>query len=329
LSGRIRVLITALALAALLFSIVTLVVRARPLSNLPGLMIAVGSPYIPLVALVGLVLTALCRRKLLSVVAAVVLVAALAVQVPWYYFGRTTDVGEHADIRVLSSNLRLGQVDSSAFLRIAKEGADVVAVSELTPADAQQFTRDGIEEVFPYSVLVPKPGAAGIGLWSRFPLTTVWRQPSDTVIAAARLRIPGVRFDPVLASVHIISPVAADTNTFDEWRDVLTRFKTVFAEFAEMAGPGAVIAAGDFNSTPDMRQFRDLLSDGYRDAVEQTGAGFAPTFPANSWVPPLITLDHVLTRQASASSIRTVTIPGSDHRSLLATVEVPLDPTAS
>jgi endonuclease/exonuclease/phosphatase (EEP) superfamily protein YafD len=37
----------------------------------------------------------------------------------------------------------------------------------------------------------------------------------------------------------------------------------------------------------------------------------------------------VLTRQAAATSIRTVYVRGSDHRALLATVGVPLDPTAS
>ena len=57
--------------------------------------------------------------------------------------------------------------------------------------------------------------------------------------------------------------------------------------------------------------------------------GFVPTFPSRTWHPPLITIDHVLTRQAASASIRTVYVRGSDHRSLLATVDVPLDPTAS
>ena len=100
-------------------------------------------------------------------------------------------------------------------------------------------------------------------------------------------------------------------------------------DFADIAEPAAVIVAGDFNSTPDMRQFRDLLTNGYRDCANQTGAGFAPTFPSRTWHPPLITIDHVLTRQAACSSIRTLYVRGSDHRSLLATVDVPLDPTAS
>jgi hypothetical protein len=55
-----------------------------------------------------------------------------------------------------------------------------------------------------------------------------------------------------------------------------------------------------------MRRFRDLLTNGYRDAVEQTGAGFAPTFPTHSWCPPLIAIDHEMTRAAACSPIRTI-----------------------
>jgi endonuclease/exonuclease/phosphatase (EEP) superfamily protein YafD len=86
------------------------------------------------------------------------------------------------------------------------------------------------------------------------------------------------------------------------------------AGFADPAGPGSVIVAADFIITPDMRRFRDLLTNGYRDAVEQTGAGFAPTFPTHSWYPPLIAIDHVLTRHAAAWPIRTIVVRGSDHR---------------
>lgn len=58
-----------------------------------------------------------------------------------------------------------------------------------------------------------------------------------------------------------------------------------------------------------MRQFCDLLTDGYRNAVEQLGPGFALTFPSNRWYPPLITNDHMLTRNAATSSIRTIEVP--------------------
>ena len=101
-----RVLLTASAILALLAALVPLYVRALPLLNLPALVVAIAAPYTPLLALGGLALLVLCRRKLLSVLAVAVLIATLALQVPWYYFGRPADVGAHTDIRVLSSNLR-------------------------------------------------------------------------------------------------------------------------------------------------------------------------------------------------------------------------------
>ena len=82
-------------------------------------------------------------------------------------------------------------------------------------------------------------------------------------------------------------------------------------------------------STPDTRQFRDLLTNGHHDAVEQTGSGFAPAYPSDAWFPPVITIDHVLTRNAVASSIMTIDVPGSDHRSLLANIAVPVDPVST
>ena len=146
---------------------------------------------------------------------------------------------------------------------------------------------------------------------------------------ADMLQIPGMSYDRVLAGVHVYSPVSDRQNTVEDWRNVMAGAKAQLDNFAAAAGPGAVIVGGDYNSTPDMRQFRDLLTDGYRDAVEQTGSGFAPTFPTDTRFPPVITIDHVLTRNAVASSVMTIEMPGSDHRSLLATVRVPLAPAGS
>lgn len=327
---RVR-LLAALALVALAFAVLTLVVRANPASNMPALIVAVGAPYTALGALAVLVMVALRRRVLLSLIAAVVAIASLAVQVTWYYGGRPPDVGDHATIRMLSSNLFKGQADPSSLVGFAQENADVITVAELTPEAVERFAQFGIDETFAHSLLMPAPGAGGIGIWSRYPLTALsapklWR----VKMPGARLRVPGVRFDPLLASVHVMSPVAGDQNTVDDWRLGMASAKEQLTFFGRVADPAAVIIGGDYNSTPDLRQFRDLLADGeYRDAVEQTGAGFAPTYPSDRWYPPIITIDHVLIRNAAAESIRTVDIPGSDHRALLTTIQIPLDPTAS
>ena len=86
---------------------------------------------------------------------------------------------------------------------------------------------------------------------------------------------------------------------------------------------------GRLQQQPGHAQFRDLLTNGHHDAVEQTGSGFAPTLPADTWFPPVITIDQVLTRNAVASSITTIDVTGSDHQSLLANISVPTVPVSA
>ena len=219
MSARLRALLTALAIAALVFSVAALVARTRPLSNFVDLVITTGSPYVSLLALAAVALSALCHRKLLSIVAAAVVVAAVTVQVPWYYFGRPINIDQHTDIRVLSSNLHRGQADASSFVGLAKESADVITVSEVTAEEVLHLSQAGLDEEFPYSLLSPRAGSGGIGLWSRFPIAAVvpTEQPSVAVVAV-RLQVPGVRIDPLVASLHIVSPFAADQNTFVYWQ---------------------------------------------------------------------------------------------------------------
>jgi endonuclease/exonuclease/phosphatase (EEP) superfamily protein YafD len=238
-------------------------------------------------------------------------------------------MSEFADIRVLASNLRLGQADPRSFVLLATESADVVTVSELTAEAVDRFSQAGINDAFPYSVLIPGPGAGGIGLWSRYPLDTVSPGKLRTfTIVAVRVHVPSVRLEPLVASIHVHSPVAFHSDTVDRWETSIADAKSVLDDFATAAGQATIIIAGDFNSTPDMQQFRDLLVNGYRDAADQTGAGFVPTFPANSSMPPVLAIDHVLTRGAVATSLAAATVMGSDHRSLLATVHIPTTPAS-
>lgn len=325
----VRVVLTVLASVAVVFGAVGLVVRAQPVSSIPRLVLAVGATFAPLVVLVGLVFAVVCRRRVLAAISLLLVAATIAIQVGWYYLGQGSDPGPYKEIRVLSSNLRKGRIDPAEFVAIATKGADVITVAELTPDAVQRFSQAGIDQAFPYSLLNPialgPQSSGGVGLWSRYPLTTVSApRHRNVTMPAARLEVPGLESKPLVASVHIMSPVAGDENTVDEWRYGMAGAKAQLDNFATAAGPAAVIIGGDYNSTPDMRQFRDLLTNGYRDAVEQTGSGFAPTFKADGWLPPVITIDHILTRNAAASSIKTVKIKGSDHRSLLATIRVPL-----
>ena len=324
-----RALTTLTAALALAFSLIALVFRVQPVSTIPRLVLAVGATFVPLVAFIGLILAVLARRYLLAIVGVFLVTATVAIQVSWYYFGHTPKSAEHTDIRVLASNIRYGRADAPSFVGLARESADVVTVAELTPEAVERFSEAGMNKAFPYSLLNPAPNAGGVGMWSRYPITPYSAPGRRNVkMPAARIQIPGVENDPLIASVHVMSPVAGDENTIEDWAYGMAGAKAQLDNFAREAGPGAVIIGGDYNSTPDMRQFRDLLTNGYHDAVQQTGSGFAPTFKADSWLPPVITIDHILTRNAAASSIKTVKIKGSDHRALLATIKIPLNPAA-
>ena len=271
----------------------------------------------------------LSRRFILSLIGVFLLTATVAIQLSWYYVGHPTKIDRYAELRVLSSNLRYGRVEPQSFVELAKQSADIVTASELTKEAVDGFAQAGIAEVFPYAMLDPRPGASGIGMWSRHPLKPLSAPRHRFAgMPAARVEIPGLEFKPVVASVHIVSPVSGDENTIAEWRNGMAGAKAQLDNFAREAGPASVVVGGDYNSTPDMRQYRDLLTNGYNDAVQQTGSGFAPTFKSDSWLPPVITIDHILTRNAAASSIKTVMVNGSDHRALLATIRLPLDPAA-
>ena len=135
---------------------------------------------------------------------------------------------------------------------------------------------------------------------------------------SAQVRVTGVSINPTVVVAHIPGPWPYP---IDDWRRDLDRMPTTLREIAERADRGSVIVAADVNSTTDMRPFRTLLHDGYRDAAEQSGAGSPPSRPTRSY--SLVAIDHILTRDCAATSLHTLGIPDSDHRGLVVTVTVP------
>lgn len=109
-------------------------------------------------------------------------------------------------------------------------------------------------------------------------------------MASARIRVEGIDVDPTVLVVHLPGPWPLPIG---DWVGDTERLQGTLADVSSRAGRGCVIVAGDFNSTLDMKPFRQLLTAGYRDAVEEAGAGYLPTYPANSHVPPFMAIDHV------------------------------------
>ncbi|WP_459963564.1 endonuclease/exonuclease/phosphatase family protein [Nocardia sp. IFM 10818] len=88
--------------------------------------------------------------------------------------------------------------------------------------------------------------------------------------------------------------------------------------------PGKVIVGGDFNATYDHAPYRDLLRGRYADSAELLGVGALPTWPDGDSMGaltdsgPFIGIDRVLVAGGHATEIRSITIPGTDHRAVVA-----------
>ena len=283
------------------------------------------SPYLMLCAPVSMALLILARRWILAILAIGLTVTMLAVQLPLYVGSDTARTGG-VGLRVISANLRDGQAEPQYLASLAREQTDVLAVQELTPAEVDRLSAAGLDAIFPYRWLDARGGAQGVGLWSRFPLDATRRIGGYTfALVSAQIRVPGISIDPTLVVIHLAGPWP---QPMDDWRRDIGLLPATLHEVAERAGSGCLIAAADLNSTTDMRPFRTLLRDGYQDAAEQSGSGIQPTFPGDSRLPPLIAIDHILVRNCTVTSLRTMKIPGSDHRGIVATVMIPRSPAS-
>jgi endonuclease/exonuclease/phosphatase (EEP) superfamily protein YafD len=307
------------ALGVVLFAVAAaaFVTRFVPVVNRPLIATAALAPYLMLGAPMALIVFAALRRWLVMLLAAALTVAVVAVQAPLY-------IADHATagvkVRFMSANLRYGHADSHAVADLAREHADVLAVQELTPEEATRLSAAGLDADFPFHALAPKEGPAGVGIWSRYPITHSEADDAFWLgLLTAAVRIPGVGTDTTIVVTHMSAPWP---EPIQGWRDDMARLSTALQRIAA-ATDGPVLVAGDLNSTADMREFRRLLDAGYRDAADQAGAGLTRTHPADIVVPPVFAVDHILTRDATATSVRTLTVPGSDHRALAADVEIP------
>ncbi|HEX6342632.1 endonuclease/exonuclease/phosphatase family protein [Umezawaea sp.] len=267
--------------------------------------VVVGVPYAAVVTAVVAVVLAVAGARWPGGIALVLLV----VQVVWLAPRFTSDgVEVPADaprLRVATINAHLGGVDPRALVDFVRaERVDVLAVEELPPEAIPALDDAGLRELMPHRELRPRDDSS---LYSRLPFTasgplaapTTWPQTTATVDVNGR----AVRF----VAVHTYYP----TGDPGLWAADLTALRA-------SAGEDSVLL-GDFNATLDHALMRDLLSAGLVDAHAELGNGWAPTWPADSVLPPVVQLDHVLHGRGLAA-VRTDerTLPGSDHRLVFA-----------
>jgi endonuclease/exonuclease/phosphatase (EEP) superfamily protein YafD len=229
-------------------------------------------------------------------------------------------------LRVLTLNVLGGRADPAAAVQeIERHRVDVLVVQELTPDMVHRLADAGVDTLLPFSHLDPRPGPNGTGLWARWPLTPLPPVPG-LVAAAPRARIEPVDGWPLtLTGVHPRPPTRRRSR---RWQRELAALRS-----ALVATGGQQVVAGDFNATRDHRPFRDLLDAGFVDcadaARQRSWPGF--TWPTGGRIPPVMRLDHVLVSQpgTTVSESQIIRVPGTDHRGVLAVIQLVPDDARS
>ncbi|MGH8891134.1 MAG: endonuclease/exonuclease/phosphatase family protein [Acidothermaceae bacterium] len=281
--------------------------------------LAVLIPYGIALAALALAAHAVARSRWGVAAAAVLLVLTLAMQLP-LYLAHGSRPKDAIGFTVLSANLRYGSADAAHLVDVARsEHADALALQELTPQEVQRLRAAGIDRDFPFAQVAAGPGATGVGLWSRRPMSDKQSYGGFTFHQVSAK----IAFDPseprktfTLFSTHVVAPWPGPTTL---WVHELTKLAVLIGSQS-----GTTVDAGDFNSTLDVPQFRQLLDrTGYADAARQSGSGLIRTFPTDTAFPPLAGIDHVLAKGATATSVQTVAVPGSDHRGIVVRLLLP------
>lgn len=281
------------------------------LQNKLVIILVSGVPVLVLVGAIGFVGLASLRRGREAAFAGVVALVGVGTQLPLFL---ASDVPDHGvRVTVMQANVLFDGADPNAFVRQVRDNhVEILTVDELTPGAAEAFAKAGLVDVLPYRYIEPATFATGTGIYSRYPLSDLVSHDGYLMNQlSASVDVP--RLGPL--TVHAMHPIQPLYGSAD-WVSELNRVRGIL----DRSNPGRpAIAGGDFNATFDHAQFRALLGR-FDDATDQAGAGYLLTYPTDKWTGPMVGVDHILVSGGVASDVRTVDLPGSDHRALVATV---------
>lgn len=256
----------------------------------------------------------LSRRSLTrpAVVVAAVAAALVVTHLVWIaplYLGGAPAPAAGADrVTVLGANVQFGRGDAAVVVReIGERGVDVRVVSEVTPRFVAAAEQAGLDELLPYRAGRAGTGAGGTLVYSSEPIEVV--APVATAFESFVLRT----HDLTVLATH---PAPPQSPGF--WRVEQPLLLTAATDH------DVDLVVGDLNATLDHPTIRDLADAGWRDAVELTNGGFAPTWPAHgerAFPFPVVQIDHVLARSSVAVlEVDALEVPDTDHYAVVATV---------
>ena len=235
-------------------------------------------------------------------------------------------------LRVLTANLLLSNQSVTAVGGLLlMERPDLVAIQELSPAMADHLGRE-LRQELPYQLLEPSADHSGLGILSRYPfLTEVAGGDLPRPCFCQRVVVDLDGHKTTLVNVHPWPPEMTARRlarlpiptAFDPGQ-TSRAIETALADVHQR--PGALLVAGDFN-TSDRQPFYRQLGRGLQDTHREVGWGLGFTFPsiALEGLPLLsiIRIDYIFhDRSVVARAARTGVTPGSDHLHVVADLVV-------
>lgn len=301
---------------------IPLIVALMPWLGLLSLMIAIAV----------LAIRTIGGRALLAIVS----VACVVVQVGWHWgflrprqiisdtarmaVSRTVSGGmpDTSDryARIMTLNTKEGGADASQIVNTVKdEHVEILALQEVSADLINRLATAGIAHYLPYSVAAQQTwhdnGGVNV-LYSAAPMEAA----NTNLIPVESSSIPAVTIDfagrkVCFGSVHPFSPRPSNQGLWNKSLDSIAQLRMY---------PSLYVLMGDFNSTWDHASFRYLLGNRFLDSGEQAGEGVHMTYPA---MLPIAEIDHIVhDKGVNVGDLETKYIHGSDHRALLATLEV-------
>jgi endonuclease/exonuclease/phosphatase (EEP) superfamily protein YafD len=275
-----------------------------------------SAPYLMLLVPIGVIVALALRQWWMAVASTLVLTACIYTQAP-LYIADSSPVTK-TRFNVMTQNADLGRANAADIVRAARRhDVDALVVTELTPRMRERLRVAGVDKELPFAAVRTGRGGRGTGMWSRTRLTDARFIGGFTcAYVTARARIDwGDGPSPVrLVGLHLMGP------TFDveAWRRDAER---LLDSLRPLSDATPTIVAGDFNETPDSPWLRDALRIGFTNAADGAGAGLVRTYPADR---PVLAIDHVLTTKLVAQSVERVTVAGTDHLGIVATLALPI-----
>lgn len=233
------------------------------------------------------------------------LVTQLAWIAPLFRSDHRTGAG--ASFTVATLNLYKGRADVGQLAARTKT-ADLVIVVEVTNTAAERIQKR-LGDRFPHMTPKEPNRSRGVMILSRSRLSDPRPLSSPTPGWSATVR-PGDAGAMNVVAAHPCNPLCGGGAWLRDNHAVLAKARSL--------PDRPTVIAGDFNSVPAHKTIRDFAADGFRSATDVAGGGWIPTYPDDSWLPPLLPIDHVLINdQLTATSIRPFSVDDTDHRGLI------------